>query len=356
MSRDALLLAGYVSAALSVSFYCSILEAALLSIRVSELEERREAGQRAAGVLLRLKQERIGEAISAVLILNTIAHTIGATLAGAQAALVFGSGWVGLFSAALTLAVLVGTEIVPKTLGTTHASRLVPFVASSLRALMWLLGPILQLTSLLTRLLTPERHDGISRGELAALIALAARQGAIPAQESHLLENVLALGHLKVEDVMTPRTVLVMLPADATLSDLVGSRETSSVSRIPLYLGTRDHVVGYLLQREALLQAARGASPETPLREFNREIPFLLETTLLNRALRTFLERREQIAMVVDEYGGVSGLVTLEDLVETILGVEIVDESDRVADLRALAVDLRDRRLARHAAPPAGDG
>lgn len=353
MSRDALLLAAYVSAALSVSFYCSILEAALLSVRVSELEERREAGQRAAGALLRLKQEQIGDAISAVLILNTIAHTIGATLAGAQAARVFGSAWVGLFSAALTLAVLVGTEIVPKTLGTTYASRLVPFVAASLRALMWGLRPILYLTSLLTRLLTPAQRERISRGELAALIGLAARQGTIPAHESHVLENVLALGHVAVEDVMTPRTVLVMLPAEATLADLVASRETSSVSRIPLFLGTRDHVIGYVLQREALLQAARGAPPDTPLREFNREIPFLLETTPLNRALRTFLERREQIAMVVDEYGGVSGLVTLEDLVETVLGVEIVDESDRVADLRALAMDLRDRRLVRHATPRA---
>ena len=348
MNLDATLLAAYVGTALSVSFVCSILEATILSVRVTELEERRAAGQKGAALLLSLKQERLDDAISAILILNTIAHTIGAALAGAQAAIVFGSAWVGVFSGVLTLLVLLFTEIIPKTLGTVYSSRLVPFVAASLRILTRVLAPILAVTRVITRWIAPTRKNPISRGELAALVAMATREGALESEQSAVFHNVLQFDSVQVGDVMTPRTVTLMLPSTATLGELLDHPETSAVSRIPLFAENRDRVVGYLLQREVLLAAARGASRDLPLLDFRREVHFLPETASLSAALRHFLTQQEHLAMAVDEFGGVSGVVTLEDLMETILGVEIIDESDRVADMRSLATNLRDRRLARH--------
>ncbi len=354
MSADAWLLVLYVGTALSVSFLASLLEATLLSVRISEIEPRASAGARGAIQLLDLKRHRIDDAISAILTMNTIAQTLGAALAGAQAARVFGSARVGIFSGVLTLLVLVCTEIIPKTLGTVYAPRLVNFVGRTIGFLTWALAPLLYLTRFLTRLIAPGGTPPMSRSELSALVGMAAREGAIRTQESQVFENVLELEKIKVEDVMTPRTVVIMLPATSTLGELVEHTNTSSVSRIPLFTDDRDRVTGYCVQREALLAAARGAAPETPITEFKRDVTFIPESATLARALRHFLDEGEHLAMAVDEFGGVSGLVTLEDLVETILGVEIVDESDRVADLRHLATELRDRRLARRQARRAG--
>lgn len=354
MSADALLLVVYVGTALSVSFLASLLEATLLSVRISDIEPKANAGERGAVQLLDLKRHRIDDAISAILTMNTIAQTLGAALAGAQAARVFGSARVGIFSGVLTLLVLVCTEIIPKTLGTVYAPRLVNFVGRVLGILTWFLAPILYVTRFLTRLIAPGGIPPMSRSELTALVGMAAREGAIQLQESQVFENVLELEKIKVEDVMTPRTVVIMLPATSTLGELVDHTETSSVSRIPLFTEDRDKVSGYCVQREALLAAARGASPDTPITDFKRDVTFIPESATLARALRHFLDEGEHLALAVDEFGGVSGLVTLEDLVETILGVEIVDESDRVADLRHLATELRDRRLARRQARRAG--
>ena len=354
MNADAWLLVLYVGAALSISFLASLLEATLLSVRISELEPRAKAGNRGAALLLDLKQHRVDDAISAILTMNTIAQTLGAALAGAQAARVFGSARVGIFSGVLTLLVLVCTEIIPKTLGTVYAPQLVGIVGRIIQALTWILAPILYGTRFITRLIAPGGTPPISRSELSVLVGMAAREGAIRLQESQVFENVLELEKIKVEDVMTPRTVVIMLPATSTLGELVDDTETSSVSRIPIFSEHRDRVIGYCVQREALLAAARGSDPATPLSDFKRDVTFIPESATLARALRHFLEQGEHLAMAVDEFGGVSGLVTLEDLVETILGVEIVDESDRVADLRHLATELRDRRLARRQARLAG--
>ncbi|MFC1706357.1 CNNM domain-containing protein [Planctomycetota bacterium] len=337
----------YVGGALAISFLCSILEAALLSTRIPELMERQQQGDRGASVLLQLKEQRLDDAISAILTLNTIAHTIGATLAGAEAAVVFGSEWVGVFSAVLTLLVLVVTEIIPKTIGTTYASRLVGFVARSLQVIIGLLTPVLYLTRALTRLLASKHRPSISRGEIGALVALAAREGTLRGHESLVLKNMLRFEKVKVEDVMTPRTVAVTLPLATTLGELLENPEALLYSRIPLYEDNRDEIAGYVLLREPLRAAAGGAAREEGLATYRREAWFVPKSASLGDALREFLKRREHMAIVVDEFGGFSGLVTLEDLIETILGVEILDESDRVADLRVAALELRDQRLKR---------
>jgi len=337
----------FVGFALGISFCCSLLEAALLSARMASLSERRSHGSRGAGLLLDIKQHRIDDAISAILTLNTVANTLGATLAGAEAADVFGSAWVGVFSGVLTLLILILSEIIPKTLGAVYAGPLSPAVGWSLHLLTRLMWPVLFVSRGITRLLTRGRRVGFSRGELSAVIAVATREGVITTDESRLIDNLLRFERIRVEDVMTPRTVAFMLPADSTVAELMAEPEAEVFSRIPLYRGDRDGVIGYVLQRDVLRAAARDCDPATPLERFVRPVPFIPEIISVGQALRQILERREPIAMVTDEHGGIAGLVTLEDLTETILGAEIVDESDRVADLRKAALRLRDARVER---------
>lgn len=360
MSFDVVLLVIYVGGAVSISFLCSILEATLLSVRMGELLQRSKAGDEGATRLLTLKRDRIDDSISAILTLNTVAHTVGAALSGAQAARVFGSQWVGVFSGVLTVVVLVATEIVPKTIGTVYASRLVGLVGRVIQFLTVLLSPILAVTGALTRLLAHGHAETISRGELAALVALAAREGAVRADEKQVFENVLRLSNVQLEDVMTPRTVTAMMPANATFADFLAEGHVADFSRVPLHEESRDEIVGYVLTRDIYRSVALGDAASTRLRERARPLPFLPESTSLADALQDFLRGTEHIAVVTDEFGGVSGIVTMEDVIETVLGVEIVDESDRVTDLRELAKLHRDQRLTRartpvvQEAPPAG--
>lgn len=350
------LLAVYVGTAIGFSFLCSILEASFLSSRLVSLMERRDSGDRGAALLLHLKQERVDDALSAILILNTIANTAGATLAGTQAEHLFGDRfirlsslslpWVGIFTVALILSILVGSEIVPKTLGAVYASRMVGFTAYGVRALTWFFTPALFATRLITTALARRQEKRpISRRELAAMVSAAAREGTLPAADSRVVSNVLSYHEIRLEDVMTPRTIIAMLPAATSIGEFLDDENSRVYSRIPLFEGDRDNVTGFVLQREVLAAAARGEPRVTPLERFTRKAIFLPESQTVGGALRHMIERREHIALVTDEYGGIKGLVSLEDLVETTLGIEILDESDRVADLRAEAIRLRDRRL-----------
>lgn len=347
-ARDDLnLLITYIGIAVGVSFACSLLEAALLSSRNVKLIEQQDRGNKGAGHLLAIRTERVDDAISAILTLNTVANTLGATLAGAQAARVFGNKWVGVFSGLLAFVILVISEIIPKTLGAVYWRQLSGFVGWTLRFLTQAMTPALILSRLLTRLLTRGRRLDYSRNEVAATIVAATQQGVLSAGESRIFENLLRFNEVRVEDVMTPRTVTEMVPADDTIGDLLASREAEAFSRIPLYRDHQDNVVGYVLQRQVLKALADGADQDLPLSALMRPIPFIPEVATVGAALRQILERREPIAMAIDEHGGVAGLVTLEDLTETILGVEIVDESDRIVDQRQAAAALRDQRMER---------
>jgi CBS domain containing-hemolysin-like protein len=337
----------YVSFALGISFFCSLLEAAFLACRSSTLKTQKSDGNRGAALLLQLKQHRSSDAISAILILNTGANTLGATLAGAQAAKVFGNAWIGIFSGVLTLLILLLSEIIPKTLGATYCRQLSGFVGRSLTILTALLAPALVLSRTLTRLLTRGDKGRISRDELAVIINTATDEGAISGEEAQLFTHLLDHDDVQVEDVMTPRTVAFLMPADATINDLLQEPGGKIFSRIPLYRGNHDTIVGYVLLREILHALADGQSRDLRLEQFKREIWFIPELATLASAMRQFLERREPLAMVTDEHGGIAGLVTLEDLTETFLGAEIIDELDKVVDLRKTAARLRDERLKR---------
>jgi CBS domain containing-hemolysin-like protein len=341
------LLLVYVAVAVGISFVCSLLEAALLSSRNVTLVEQASRGNKGAGLLLEIRTERVDDAISAILTLNTVANTLGATMAGAQAARVFGSKWVGLFSGLLAFLILVVSEIVPKTLGAVYWRQLSGFVGRALRFLTTVMLPALVLSRFLTRLLTRNRDLTFSRSEVAATIETAARQGVLTPGERQIFANLLRFDEVRVEDVMTPRTVTLMLPATSTLAELLDNPEADAFSRIPIYRDHQDNVVGYVLQRQVLKAVADGIDQGTILETLVRPIPFIPEMATVGSAMRQILERREPIAMAIDEHGGVSGLVTLEDLTETILGVEIVDESDRIADQRQEAASLRDQRMQR---------
>ena len=249
-----LLLVFWVVLAVGVSFVCSLLEAVLLAVRRSALVDARDRGSKGAGRLLAYKGERLDDAISAILTLNTVSHTIGAALAGAQAAHVArGSGWadhetlaVGVFSAVLTLLILALSEIVPKTLGAVYAAPLSGFVGHAIHGLVVATGPILYLTRALTRLVTRGERAKLSRAEVRAFLALARGEGALAADEARWHANLLRLDEIRVADVLTPRTVVQMLPEDATADDLLGARDAEPFSRVPLYRASPDEVTGYV--------------------------------------------------------------------------------------------------------------
>ncbi len=343
------LLVFYVAAALAVSFLCSMLEATLLSVRVYSLMARKEAGDRGAALLLDLKEHRIDDSISAILTLNTVAHTLGATLAGAQAGVVFGGAGVGVFSAVLTLLILLGTEILPKTIGTAHAGRLVGFTGRTIHVMTLLLKPVLLVTKGLTGAIARGSKRTVSRDDLRALVSLADRSGTLEESELRVLYNILQCENILIEDVMTPRTVVKMLPATATLGDLLDDPEARAFSRIPLCGESKDEVIGYVLAREVLVAALRGTGRAEPLARHARSVRYVPVSASLAKALDLFLERTEQLTLAVDEFGGVSGVVTIEDLLEAILGAAIVDEKDVGVDLRKAVAEVRDRRLARMA-------
>lgn len=330
------LLLFYMGIALGVSFVCSVMEATLLSVTPSYVGALTHKGHAAGARLERLKAD-VDKPLSAILTLNTIAHTAGAIGVGAQAESVFGSAWVGALSVVMTLLILVVSEIIPKTIGAAYWRTLAPLVS---RLLVWLvvgLLPFVWLSQRITRLVSRDRPiDAVSRDELRAMAALGAKQGIFAKGESAILQNLLRLGRLKAEDIMTPRTVLYALPDGETVGGAFPRVQQTPFSRIPVYLETLDNVTGYVLRDDVLLHAARDEMSR-PLADLRRPIKAVPASQPLPSLFDDLLRGRAQIAIVIDEFGGTAGVVTLEDLIETLLGLEIVDEIDRVDDMQELA-------------------
>lgn len=338
------LLVLFVILAIGVSFLCSILEAALLSITPSFVEAAEEDRPRLAAKLRRLRAD-IERPLAAILSLNTIAHTVGATGAGAQAAVVFADAGVGVFSAALTLGILVLSEIVPKTLGATYWRALAPFTVRVLPWLIWAQLPLVWLSQAITRVLTRgDKTSEVSREEITALTSAGQRLGVVEADETRIVANLFRLPEIGAREVMTPRTVIEYLRAHDTVSAAIDGRDAFTFSRLPVVGDSIDDVQGFVLTRDLLLAALRGEG-ERPVGDLARELPHVTETTDLDTLFDIFLEDDAHMALVADDYGGTAGLVTMEDVLETLLGTEIVDENDEVVDLRRVAI-LRARRRA----------
>jgi CBS domain containing-hemolysin-like protein len=326
----------YVALALGISFLCSIMEAVLLSATPSYLAVQEQAGHAVAGRLRRLKED-VDRPLAAILSLNTIAHTVGAAGVGAQAVVVFGDVYVGVISGILTLLILVFSEIIPKTLGAVHWRRLAPVITRILIPTMWIMWPFVKLSQGLTRLLSRGvTQVTVSREELTAMADLGAREGVFEKEESRILKSLLRFSSLRVKDIMTPRIVVFALPERMTVRRVVDEHEEFRFSRIPLFTDTRDDITGYVLKDQILLRAAQEEGA-TQLSELRREMTVVPDALPLPELFARLLDRLEHIALVVDEYGGMAGIVTMEDVVETLLGLEIVDEVDSVRDMQALA-------------------
>jgi magnesium and cobalt exporter, CNNM family len=330
-----LLLLLYVCLAVIVSFLCSIAEAVLLSVSSSYIALLEREGK-PSGALLRELKDDINSPLAVILTLNTIAHTLGAVGAGAQAAKLFGSVSVGIFSAALTLVILVFSEFIPKALGAHYWRRLAPMTAYSLKFLIRALYPFVALSAKLTNLLALEPGEAeFNRHEFAAMAARGEQEGQLKKQELDVLENLFLLRDMRVKHVMTPRSVVFSLPEDISVARYFDIHQNKTFSRIPL---TRDHdnISGFVLRNDLLLAQARGEFDQ-PLKKFRRDLPALIDETTLSRAFEELLSRRSPLTLVVDEYGSMQGIITLEDILESLLGQEIVDESDSVIDMQKLA-------------------
>ena len=333
----------YVTIALVFSFLCSIAEAVLLSVTTAHITVLEQEG-RSSGTFLRELKSDINKPLSAILTLNTIAHTVGAVGAGAQAAIVFGSAWVGLASAVLTLMILVFSEIIPKTLGATYWRSLASMTAYSLIFLVWVLYPFVKLSELLTKGLSRNRElEGFSREEFAAMAELGEQEGQLEERESRILKNMFLLHKTRVTDVMTPRPVVFSLRESLTVSEYFDSHYDSRFSRIPVYSGDREQLTGFVLKDDLLLAQARSNTANT-LAHYRRDLPALLDTTSLSDAFEEILHKRGHIMMIVDEYGGMEGIITMEDILETLLGLEIMDESDKTADMQQHARNMWRKR------------
>jgi len=331
-----LLLVTYIFIALGFSFLCSIAEAVILSVTTPHITLMQQQGQRTGSMLAGLKQD-LNRPLAAILTLNTIAHTVGAAGAGAQAAQVFGNAYVGIASAVLTLLILVFSEIIPKTLGAHYWKQLAPATAYALRGLIWSLYPFVKLSEMLTRGLTHGPGlTGFNREELAAMAELSAKEGQLEPQETQILKNLLRLRDTRVTDAMTPRTVIFSLPEDLTVEEFFWKYGGERFSRIPIYAEEPGQLNGFVLRSDLLLAQARG-NTDTKLTTYRREMSALPESTSLSRAFDEFLRQRAHIMIIVDEYGGIEGILTLEDILETMLGLEIVDEGDATTDMQKLA-------------------
>lgn len=341
---DVLLLIFYVLLALFFSFLCSVAEAVLLSITPSYIENLQEKHPKHAALLRKLKQDNIDNSLAAILTVNTIAHTVGAIGAGAKATVVFGSTWFGVFSAVMTLLILFLSEIIPKTLGAVYWRSLTRPTAAYVNFLIIAMYPLIRISAVLTKLIAHGQQVHVfSRDEFIAMASMGKQSGQINERESRIIRNLLRLEALQADDVMTPRIVVTAFPETITVEQALSRNPGSKFSRVPVYAENIDHVTGFVLKGDLLHAQSHGQGKRT-LDTFRRDIPAVPPTAKLPGLLDLFLDRRQHIALVVGEYGDTLGIVTLEDVMETLLGMEIVDEGDKIVDMQAMARQLWKKR------------
>lgn len=333
----------YLLVALGISFLCSLLEAALLSVPHSHVAVMVERGSRAGERLQKMKDD-VDRPLAAILTLNTFAHTLGAAGVGAQATILWGEAWVGMVSFVVTLLILIFSEIIPKTLGAVHAKGLAPFTAWTVHGMILLLWPLVAVCNGISKLLSGKDQAVplIDRQEVRSLARLAHEEGAIDQNEARVMRNLIALRETTVGQVMTPRTVVFTLRADQTVR-AVTEGDPPPFARIPVTGESLDDVKG-LVHRHDLFKARSEGRTEATLGEMVRPVHAVPEVAKLPAVLDGFLQRRAHLFLVVDEYGGTAGIITLEDVLETLLGVEIVDETDAVEDMQKLARQRSNKR------------
>lgn len=330
------LLLAYLFLALFVSFTCSIMESVLLSTPSSFLIVKQEAGNKWAGNFLELKNT-IDKPLSAILSLNTVAHTIGAAGVGAQAVKIWGEASFGIVSAILTILILIITEIIPKTIGARFWRKLAKFSAFTIRFMMIITYPLVVMSALITKLFTRKKGEKtVSREEIAALASIGADEGVFTESEFKIIQNILKLKRIRAIQIMTPRVVVVHANENITLNEFLKEKENLKFSRIPVYSGNDENISGYVFRQTVFEKLAEGKH-DLLLKDIKREIVIAPNTIELFPLWKKLLEQKEHIALIVDEYGGLDGIVTMEDIIETVLGLEILDEKDTITDMQKYA-------------------
>ncbi len=327
----------YLFIALFSSFLCSIMEAVLLSVPISYLRSRSARGVSSSDAMIELKED-IDKPLSAILTVNTIAHTVGAAGVGAQATIVFGKAYFGVVSTVLTLLILIFTEIIPKTLGANYSKELSNISSKIIKGMIFITYPFVWMSSILTRALSRDHSElTTSRDEISALASIGTQEGIFAEKENKIIQNLIKLKSIKVVEIMTPRIVVVTASEDMTMKEFQANKEFLHYSRIPIYKTDKDNITGYIL-REVVFENLAGGQPQMKLKEIQRDIVTLPSTITLFDAWEELLRNKEHISLIVDEYGGMDGIITLEDIIETLLGFEIVDEKDKVVDMQKYAI------------------
>ena len=337
----------YLFLALIVSFLCSIMESVLLSTPQSFVVVENDKGKAWAKRLYDYKQN-VDKPLSAILSLNTVAHTIGAAGVGAQAVKVFGEVYFGVVSVVLTLLILIFTEIIPKTIGANNWRRLAPFTTNTIRVMVILTYPLVWLTSLISKLLSRQSSEfSTSREEISVLAGIGAEEGIFSRKISRIIQNVLKLKEVRVSEIMTPRVVVARADENTLLTDFMENKDYLRFSRIPVFESNDDQITGYVFRQSVFEELAQDRH-ELKLKNLKREIQVVTGSMTLLTVWDLLLNKKEHLALVVDEYGGMDGIVTMEDIIESLLGLEIMDEKDTVIDMQQLAKERWEARQAKY--------
>ncbi|MEM9017200.1 MAG: hemolysin family protein [Verrucomicrobiota bacterium] len=333
----------YFCLAIGVSFFCSVWEAVILSVTNPYIANLKKERPRTGARLEHLKT-KIGRPLTSILTLNTISHTVGAMGVAAQVSAIGGGKWDALAGALMTLAILIASEIIPKNLGARYWRSWAPWVSLCLEWLTKVMTPMVWFIEIFSK--GHHNDASFSRDELKVMAELGSRQGKLLEDESRILVNLLQLSQVQVREVMTPRIVVFALPQETTVQEYLDRHNSSPFSRIPIYNENRDDIKGFVLKHDILLAAARDEF-DTRLEGLKREVAAIPQGTKLTDAFQHLVANRHHVAIVLDEYGGLSGLVTMEDVVETLLGLEIVDEADTREDMQEFARNMWKNRAAK---------
>lgn len=333
----------FLFGALIISAMCSILESVLMSTPLSFITMREEEGYKPAKRFKEYKLES-EKPIAAILSLNTIANTLGAAGVGSQATIVFGSQWFGLVSGIVTLLILIFSEIIPKTIGTTYWKKLMGVTTALIRGVIIIMYPLVLLVQVISRWITPKDDEAaVSREEVSAMANIGEEEGVIEENENKIIQNLIKLDNVKAWDAMTPRVVSAIAPESMTVREFYKDDQYLHHSRIPVYGDSDEFITGYILRSEALERLADDKFT-VKLGDIRRDIKYFNEDTSLGDIWDSLLSGKEQISAIIDEYGCFQGILTLEDILETILGMEIIDESDTVSDMQQYARDRWQQR------------
>ncbi len=340
----------YALLSIFFSFLCSILEAALLSFTPGFLKVKANENKAYAHTLVAFKKD-IDKPLIAILTINTVAHTVGAIMVGVQSEKVFGSGGgaVGIVSAIMTLAILILSEIIPKTIGATYWQSLGRFTATTLNIMIFPLKytGILWLMLLTTKLIGKSAHVGtMSREEFIALTDTAEEEGVFEESETTVIKNLLVFKSVQAKDVMTPFSVAVIENEETTLEEFHRTHKNLRFSRIPIYNDSPNNITGFILKDDVLEEMIEG-NGNRPLSAIKRDLYIILPTTPIPQLFEIFIQQKNHISIVTDEYGNNIGLVTMEDIIETLLGLEIMDESDNIEDMQLMARKNWEKRAKR---------